>query len=292
MSATLISDLSEQINKYWAPKFKEELLESNILANLVSKDYEGNIKNGGDTVYISQMARINGVQKAIGSGHEFFETEKISMSRIALVADQVFSGAYEIDSLAQLQSDLDKNESMLKANILQSMSIKLNAFLYSFVNGASPIAAITDFNAAQLSALRKFAGQNKWGRAKQWYCLTDSSYYSDLMSATTLMSADYVNDKPIVGDSVGMKRYGFNVFEDNSDGLLSVIAKEGGTDTEDVAVAFHPDFLHMAIQQMPEFEIASLTSNKQFGYVLVGKMVGGAVLGHDSASLHQTVFNT
>ncbi len=59
-----------------------------------------------------------------------------------------------------------------------------------------------------------------------------------------------------------------------------------------MAIAFHPDFLHLAIQQMPEFEIASLTSNKQFGYVLVGKMVGGAVLGHDSAALHQTVFNT
>jgi len=292
MSATLISDLSEQINKYWSPKWKEELLETSILANLVSKDYEKEIKQSGDTVYISQMARISGDRKSIGSGHEFFETEKINMSRISLVADQVFSGAFEIDSLASLQSDLDKNESMLKANIMQAMSIKLNTYLYSFVNAAAATGSVTDFNASQLSALRKFAGQKKWSRDKQFYCLTDSSYFSDLMSATTLMSADYVNDKPIVGNSTGMSRYGFNIFEDNSDGLLDVIAAEGGTDTEDVAIAFHPDFLHMAIQQMPEFEIASLTSNKQFGYVLVGKMVGGAVLGHDSADLHQTVFNT
>lgn len=292
MSATLIADLSNQINKYWAPKWKEELLETNLLANLVSKDYQGEIKQGGDTVYISQMARIAGARKSIGSGHEFFDTEKISMSRISLVADQVFSGAYEIDSLAQLQSDLEKNDSMLKANIMQAMSIKLNTYLYSFVNAASPIASVTDFNASQLAALRKYAGGNKWDRSKQWYCLADSSYYSDLLSASTLTSSDFVGDKPIVGNSTGMSRYGFNIFEDNSDGLLDVIATEGGTDTEDVAVAFHPDFLHMAMQQMPEFEIASLTSNKQFGYVLVGKMVGGAVLGHDSAVLHQTVFNT
>ena len=39
--STLITDLEEQINKYWAPNWKEELLEDYLLPNLVSKEYEG-----------------------------------------------------------------------------------------------------------------------------------------------------------------------------------------------------------------------------------------------------------
>jgi hypothetical protein len=46
------------------------------------------------------------------------------------------------------------------------------------------------------------------------------------------------------------------------------------------------------MQLQPEFEISSLHSNKQFGYVISVRAVGGAVLGHDYASLHQVVFNT
>jgi hypothetical protein len=292
MSATLISDLSNQINKYWAPTWKEDLLETSLLANLVSKEYEGEIKRGGDTVYSTQVTRPTGQRKAKGSGHEYFATEKLTTSRITITADQVISAAYEFDDLLDLQTDLEKNDSLIRNNLLQAMNIQLNTYLYSFVNATTPIATVTDFNAAQVAALRKFAGQNKWRTDKDWYILCDPSYHSDLLSAATLTSADYTPDQPVVSGQIGMKRYGFKIFEDNSDGLIDVIAAEGGTDTADVAVAFHPDFLHLAAQMQPTFEVASLTSNKQFGYILVGKMVCGAALGHDSASLHQTVFNT
>jgi len=292
MSATLITDLTNQINKYWAPIWKQELMETNLIANLVSKDYEGVILRGGDTAYVTQVTRPDGQRKAIGSGHEYFATEKLTTSRIAITANQVFSAAYEFDSLLDIQTDLNKNESVIKSNLMQAMSIQLNTYLYSFVNATTPNATVTDFNASQIAALRKFAGKKKWMTNKEWYILCDSSYYSDLLQSQALTSSDYVADRPVIGGQFGMKRYGFNIFEDNSAGLIDVIATETGTDVEDVAVAFHPDFLHLAIQEMPSFEIASLTSNKQFGYILVGKMLGGAALGHDSASLHQTVFNT
>ena len=292
MSATLITDLTNQINKYWAPIWKPELLEANLLANLVNKEYEGDIKRGGDTVHVTQISRPSGQRKTTGSGHDSFVTEKLSTSRISIVANQTISAAYEFDDLLDVQTDLEKNDSLIKANLMQAMGIQLNSYLYSFVNASTPLAAVTDFNATQVSLLRKFAGQKKWNHSKEWYILADSSYHADVLNAATLSSADFVADRPVVSGQVGSKRYGFNIFEDNSDGLLSVIATEGGTDSEDVAVAFHPDFLHMVTQVQPSFEIASLTSNKQFGYILVGKMLMGAALGHDSASLHQTVFNT
>jgi len=292
MGATLLADVSNQVNKYWAPVWKEELLETNILANLVSKEYEGEIKQGGDTVYSTQISRPTGQRKATGSGNDYFATEKLSTSRISIVANQTISAAYEFESLLQIQTDLEKNDSVIKANLMQAMAIQLNNYLYSFVNHASPIASVTDFNASQVSALRKYAGQQKWGYAKPWYILADSSYWSDVLNATTLTSGDHVADQPVVSGQIGSKRYGFNMFEDNSAGLLSVIANEGGTDSEDVAFAFHPDFLHLVMQMQPEFEVVSLTSNKQFGFIIVGKMLAGAALGHDGATLHKTVFNT
>lgn len=292
MSTTLIGDLTDQVQKFWAPTWKQELMETNILINQVSKEYEGQIKMSGDTVYITQVSRPTGATKTVGSGHEYFSTEKLSASRISLVADKVFSAAYEFDDLLQLQSDLEKNDSVIRQNLLQAMSIQMNNYLYSFVNASSPTGTVTDFNAAQVAALRKFAGSKKWGMDKTWYINADSSYYSDMLSAATLTSVDYgASDAPVIGGNIGLKRYGFQIFEDNSDGLLSVIATEGGSATADVAVAFHPDFLHFAMQMQPKFEISSLHANKQFGYVISARSVGGAVLGHDSASLHQVVFN-
>ena len=55
MSATLITDLNEQIQKFWSPLLVPELKEKAILPSLVSSDYEGEIKQGGDTVYVSMM---------------------------------------------------------------------------------------------------------------------------------------------------------------------------------------------------------------------------------------------
>ncbi len=292
MSATLIADLSDQVQKFWSPNWKQELIETNLLPNLVSKEFEGEIKQKGDTVYVTQVARPTGQRKATGSGNDTFVTEKLTTSRISLVADQTISAAYELESLLQIQTDLERNDSVIKANLMQAMAIQLNTYLYSFVNATTPIAAVTDFNATQMIALRKFAGTNKWGNVKPWYVMADASYWGDVLGATTLTSADHVSDQPVVSGQIGTKRFGFNMFEDTSQGLINVIATETGTDTLDVALAFHPDFLHAAIQVEPEFEIASLVGNKQFGFIIVAKMVMGAVLGHDSAVLHQTVFNT
>lgn len=293
MGATLLGDLSNQVAKFWAPTWKSELMESNILMNQVDKDYEGQIKQQGDTVYITQVTRPAGQMKAVGAGHETFATEKLGQSRIALTANRVFSAAYEFDSLLQLQTDLGKNDSVIRQNLLQAMSIQINSYLYSFVSPTTATGTVTDFNASQVAALRKFAGKKKWLQNKSWYLNVDPSYYGDLMNASTLTSVDFgAQDLPVIGGNIGLKRYGFNIFEDNSDGLLGVIAQVAGTDVEDVAVAFHPDFLHFAMQLEPEFEISSLHSNKQFGYIISVRAVGGAVAGHDFANLHQVVFNT
>jgi hypothetical protein len=293
MSVTLLSDLSEQVNKFWAPTWKSELMETNIIGSLIDKSYQGNLSTGGDTVYVTQASRPAGQIKSVTDvDASVFATEKLTTSRIAIVADKVVTAAYEFDSLLQLQTELEKNENVIRENLLQAMSIKMNNHIYSKVNASSPYDAVTDFNASQLAKLKKYAGQKKWMKNKGFYVLCDPSYYSDLIQSQSLISSDFVQDSVVAGGVMGQNRYGFTIFEDNSEGLIDVIATEGGTDSEDVALAFHPDFLHLVTQKQPTFEIASLVSNKQLGYILVASMVMGVKEGHDFANLHQVVFNT
>ena len=109
------------------------------------------------------------------------------------------------------------------------------------------------------------------------------------MNATTLTSGDYVPDAPIVGGQIVRQRFGFNILEDNCDAMaqLSPTAQ-----TSDLALAFHPDFMHLVMQQEPQFKVAELTANKQLGYVIVVSLVCGAKLGIDGNKKHIKVYNT
>lgn len=300
MGATLVSDVSNQVQKFWSPLFKDELIESTLLASLVNKEYQGDIKREGDTVYVSQINRPTAQRKTVGSGHESFSTEKMSTSRVAIVADQVISAAYEFDDLVDLQSQIGAQDSKIRKALLEAVEIELNNYLYSKVSPstASPdhlIDGVTDFNASQLNSVRKLASQAKWAKEGGWWLLCDPQYQSDLLNAQTLTSMDYgANDAPVIGGQMANRRFGFNILEDNSAGLISAMQRLDGTSTatEDAALAFHPDFMYMVMQEQPEFKVADLASNKQFGYLIVVKMVVGAVLGIDGANKHIVVYNT
>jgi len=300
MGATSVGDVSNQVKKYWSPLFQDELLETNILANLVNRDYEGNLDKSGDSVFVSQINRPTATRKTVGSGHEYFNTSKLSTSRITITADQVISAAYEFDDLVDLQSQIGEQDSKIRLGLVEACGIELNNYLYEKVSPSTSapdhlVDAVTDFNATQLNSVRKLASQAKWPKmGKGWYGLLDPQYYSDLLNAATLTSVDNVDERPVVGGVFGTRRFGFNLFEDNSDGLIDAMQRLDGssTATEDAGLFFHPDFMALVMQKDITFEVAPLTSNKQFGYVIVCKMVVGAALTNDGDEKHIVVYNT
>jgi hypothetical protein len=295
MSATLINELSDQIEKFWSPVFVPELKESAILPNLVSKDYDGQISQGGDTVYVSMVEAATGQIKTIGSGHETFDSEKLTTQRIAIVADKVITVAYELDSLIGLQNQLGApgGDSAIRASLMKGAELQLNSYLYGLIapSTSAPdhsIAGVTDFNASQLLANRKLASQAKWPNDGQWWVLADPSYYNDILNAATMTSGDYVGDQPVVGGKVVQRRFGFNILEDNS----AAMAKLSPTlAAEDYALTFHKDFMYLVMQQQPVFKLSDLHSNKQHGYLLSVSMVVGAKLGIQGSVKHIKTYN-
>jgi len=283
MTMTNVTDVSNQVQTFWSETFMDELMEAVLLPALVNKEFEGELKKKGDTVRVSQINRATATRKSVGSGHEYFETQKLSTSYVDIVADQVISAGYEFDDLVELQSQIGDKDSKIRQGLLEAYAIELNNYCYELVDPStsSPdhsVSGVGAMDAAALVANRKLAGQAKWARNGGWWGLLDPSYWADILSATTLTSADYVPDAPVVGGQSAMKRFGFNLLEDNSDGLLTLSPASAG---EECGLFFHPDFLYLVHQLVPEFQVSSLHSNKQFGYVISVKAVVGAKKGID-----------
>ena len=294
MSTTRLSDVTAQVQKFWAPMFVPKLKEDSILPGLVNRAYEGEIKKKNDTVYVSALARPTAVIKDTSAADaDVFSTEKMTTTRVPIVANKRITAAYEVEDLVDIQSLVGANESAVRNGLFEALQIKLNAFCYGIVSPSTSapdhtVASVTDFNASQIGVVRKLASQAKWPKLDAWYLLLDPQYYSDFINATTMTSSDYVGgDLPVVRGQFAQKRFNFNILEDNSDGLIGI-----GTSGQDAALAFHPDFMYLVMQQQPTLKISDLHSHKQHGYVVSADLIVGAVLGIEGNVKHITVINT
>lgn len=295
MSATLLADVSNQVQKFWAPMFMDELKETTLLPSLINKEYDGEIKREGDTVYVSQINRPNAERKQTGNGSESFSSQKMSTSRIAIVANQRITASFEVADLVDIQSQVGMQNPKMRQALLESVEIELNNYLYSLVSPSTSapdhsVSSVSDLNKTAMVANRILAGQAKWSKKEGWWGLVDPSYYGDLLSDTTLSSADYgSSEAPIIGGQIAKPRLGFNILEDNSAGLLTLSPGGAGADC---GLFFHPDFMHLVMQQEPTIKISDLHSNKQHGYLISADIIVGAALGVDGANKHIVNYNS
>lgn len=280
MATTTLTQVANQIQKFWSPIFTKELRAKLLLGSLVNKDYSGEIKRGGDTVYVSQVTAATGALKTVGTDAGSFDTDTLSTKRIAVKADKRAVAAFEFEDLVDLQSQISAENSDVRDALLYGCMNQINSHLYSLVapSVANTITGVTNLDAAKLGEIRTKAAQAKWMRDKGWFALLDPQYYGDLLNATTMVSADYGNDKPLVAGQIVERKMGFNVLEDDSRAA-------------DYGLFFHPDFMHLVMQTEPTFKVSDLHSNKKFGYVISVDVIFGAALGIDGDKKHITVIN-
>lgn len=301
MAKTGISDLSNHVQKFWSPMFVDELKEETLLPSLVNRDYEGQIKgaSGGDTVYVQQFNRPTAERNTTtGAGGDTFNPSLLSTVRVAVTCDQRITASFEFDDVVELQTQLAKEEATgemgpIKKGLIEAVEIELNNYLYTKVapSASAPdhtITGVTDFNAAQLGAVRVLAAQAKWRKMGGWYGLLDPQYYQDMLNASTFGDAQYgAADAPLIGGQFALKRMGFNILEDNSAGLVTLSGSSA-----DAGLFFHPDFMALCMQTDPQFKVSDLHSNKQFGYVISCSFIAGAALMPDGDNKHITVINS
>jgi len=270
---TGLPEVTSQIQKFWSPMFMDELRQNNMLVNIVDKSYQADAPVMGDRVRISQINAPTGEIRTVGTDADVYDTEALSLSYVDIDINKRISAALEITELSELQSQLGGQQSSIRESLMHAVSTKLNTYLYSLLvpSTSAPDHALTstDFAASEVSIARKTAAAAKWPTNEPWFLLVDPSYYSDILDDTTLSSSEYgATDAPMVGGQVALKRFGFNVLEDNS---LST----------DIGYALYKDALHLIMQKMPTFKVSDLHSQGKFGYVVSVDMVLGAKLGID-----------
>ena len=286
MSAiTDLTTVAAQIQQYWAPMFTKELRDSLLLGSLVNRDYQGEIRQGGDTVKVSQINAPTGELRTIGTDADVFATEELSESQISIKADKRAVASYEFTDLVGLQSQISMENSEVREALLYAVSKQINKHLYSLVaaSASAPdhqVSGVSDLAATNLAAIRILAGQAAWPKSKPWYALVDPQYYMDMGDDTTLSSSDYnAGDAVIVSGEIATKRFGFNILEDN---YLPA----------DHGLFFYPDFMHMVMQRDVQIKISDLHSQKKFGYVMSVDVVFGAKLSNDGDIRHVQVYNS
>jgi hypothetical protein len=297
MSTTYIKELEQQIQKFWSPILVPELKESAVLPTLVSKDYQGEIKQGGDTVYVSMVESALGATKTIDNtgNHTVISTEKLQTQRIGIVADKIFEASFELDNLIDLQSQLGnpQGQSAIRAALMKGIELQMNDYLYSLVAPSSGtpdhlVSGVSDYNLAAHLANRTLASKAKWAMNKPWYALLDPDYYANFLTETKNTSMDFVgNDLPLIGGQRPHSRAGFQILEDNSDAMRRL----SPTGVFKNALIFHPDFMYMVMQQQASFKLSDLHSNKQRGYLLTVEIIGGAKLGIQGNVKHIVNYN-
>lgn len=280
MAATELTNVQSTIAEFWPTLFMEDLKEDNLLVNLINRDYTGSLQNIGDTVHVNQIDKMTGQTLTINQtgGGRTFTPETITTTGVSVTADRRFVASGDIADLVQFQSLLDPmsdTSQAIRREMVSAVSQQINTYLYSLV-APTDTAVAASLTATVLAGVRKYGAQKFWERTKGWYGLLGPSYWEDLLLDSTLTSADYVDDRPVVGGQKGVRRFGFNLFEDNSAG------------NADIGLFFHPDFLYMVTQYEPRFKISDKHSQGEFAYMISVDMVAGAKLGHDGAIKHTT----
>lgn len=275
---TKLAQVIDQVQMYWSPRFMAELRADLLLGGYVNKDYEGEIKQGGDTVRVSQIIAPTG-QLLDAQTDDSFESEVITTTKIDIKADKRAVSSFEFHDIVDLQSLITKDRPDVMEALKYAISNQINNYLFTFVKSSADVTGVTTFGTSNLQAARKFAGQKKWLKDGRWVALLDPSYYTDILGVVGLTSSDFTDDRSVQSGNVDNKRFGFAINEDNSR-------------PNQYGLFFHPDFLHMVMQQGVSIKISDLHAQKRFGYVMSVDTIFGAALGIDGNNKHYYVKNT
>lgn len=103
------------IPEIWSQKLTAKLYKSGVMSKCVNRDYEGEIKNAGDTVHIQAVGEIT---VATVSGNLSYED--LSPTGQELIIDQEKYFAFKVKDVLKVQADtnlMDKHIAVAKKNI-------------------------------------------------------------------------------------------------------------------------------------------------------------------------------
>ncbi len=133
----------------WAGKFVEKFYDATVLGAIASTDYEGEIKNFGDTINIRTHPAIT------ISAYQVDQALTVQRPSSSLVTLQINQGAYfntVLDDVMEIQSDVDLL-SVWADNASEQMKVYVDTAILAYTSIAANVnSANARYNAGRLSA--------------------------------------------------------------------------------------------------------------------------------------------
>ena len=258
-----VSELANLIPEIWSPLIYAELRNQLMIADVFNHDYEGEIRNMGDTVRVNTILAPSG--QILTDDKQSFETEAFQVTQQSITVNKRAVAAFEFTDLAQLQSmafEQDAREALVYALRKQIETSVLAALIpsASAPNHQIAPASASDLAAVDVATMRTLLSLAKVPKMNR-YLFLDPNYYGDLLNKTTFTSSDFIqNNGAVSSGEFASPLYGFRIAE--SDFL--------GTD---IGYAIHPSALTMVMQQSLRMKISDLHGQKNFGYVMSADLV-------------------
>jgi len=169
MADSTDTTLHNFVPEYWSKKLGPRLHDAGVMAKCVNRNYEGEIKQAGDTVKINFVDTI--AVNSYGSDSLTYETPKTK--QVQLEIDQKKYFAFAVDDISKVQSNVELTNKYI-AEAKKAIELVQDTFLLSkradvdSGNVISPVTAsssnIYDFFVSLKIALRNANAINQAGK--------------------------------------------------------------------------------------------------------------------------------
>lgn len=242
------SELSAIVPEVWSASFYPTLLEALPFNDLISRDYQGEISDLGDTVHITSFPQFDEAYEV--QEDEVSDADAITASGQSLVINKRVVKDYIVTSRAQRQSlehanavrDLalfaimKKMQSLIIETIVPSASAPDHQIAY---DSGTTLALADLLEAKELldDALVPDDGMRS--------VVMDAAQWNDLFNITGFTSRDFIPaGSPLTSGSFATPILGFK--------------PRMTTEANSVTYLFHPQFLTLAVQEMPQVKVYDL----------------------------------
>jgi len=248
------------IPELWSPKLYDVLLANLVVAGTVNRDYEGEIRNMGDTVHIISVpeAAAADVDQIAG-----VDAPLASPTSQDLVIDKWKASDHIIGDMARWQANLDYRNSYRDAQgYALAKAIEQSVIDAILPSAATPDHQITYSAGTTLALADMLAIKELLDGADvppdNRFIACSPAQYNDLLALTQVTSNDYIPaGSPASSGSINIPAFGFKV-------LMSTLLPAN------VCYAYHASFLSLAIQKSPRVKEADMFPEKGKRAIRIG----------------------
>ena len=204
----MVQDLSNFISEVWSKKLTALLDKSGVMMQCVNRNYEGEIKNSGDTVHIRTFGDVT--VKDYSGGITY---DELTSPTDTLLIDQKKYFAFKVDDISKAQSNID-----IMAGYLERAKVAIDLAKDTFLLGKhvdvpsgnivgsdeTPVALTKDNIYTNFVAVAKALKKaNATSKGQKPWIVINPDIEALLIQAPEFIQANQTGDKTLKEGSIG-----------------------------------------------------------------------------------------